>query len=551
MNFSNIQIKVLNKTLEVIQGTTLLEISKLVEEHFKYPIILAKIDNEYLELSYKVMENCTIEFLDLTDSFANRVYVNGLIFLVIYSTKEKYPELKLRVLHSIDKGLYIETNQAITSDIVDHIKEKMEEVVARGMEISKINVTRMDAIDYFKSRDDLSKVGIMKYNTNTYVTLYKLGNMYNYIYSQMPVNTDSLTAFDLTYLNDHGFVLTFPTIYMKDGIKPYQHHPKIFEVFQDYRNWEKVIHLENVAQLNERVSTGNISDLIRIDETLQDQRLLKIAMDIETKRDQVKIILLAGPSSSGKTTTTKKLSMYFRSFGMNPTMISMDDYFVDREKTPVDENGRPDYERLDALDLDLFDRQIAELLAGQEVRVPTFNFLLGMKEYRRTLRLGENDVLMIEGIHALNKEILKNIPEEKKIKIYLSALTELNLDNETRISTTDNRLLRRMVRDNRTRGYSVEQTLHNWSKVREGEEKYIFPYQDDANYTFNTALIYEMGVLKTYAEPLLYSVEPTSPYYPEAKRLLNYLKVFLPIPSEDIPDTSLLREFIGGSCFHD
>ncbi len=551
MNFSNIQIKVLNKTLEVIQGTTLLEISKLVEEHFKYPIILAKIDNEYLELSYKVMENCTIEFLDLTDSFANRVYVNGLIFLVIYSTKEKYPELKLRVLHSIDKGLYIETNQKITSDIVDHIKEKMEEVVARGMEISKINVTRMDAIDYFKSRDDLSKVGIMKYNTNTYVTLYKLGNMYNYIYSQMPVNTDSLTAFDLTYLNDHGFVLTFPTIYMKDGIKPYQHHPKIFEVFQDYRNWEKVIHLENVAQLNERVSTGNISDLIRIDETLQDQRLLKIAMDIETKRDQVKIILLAGPSSSGKTTTTKKLSMYFRSFGMNPTMISMDDYFVDREKTPVDENGRPDYERLDALDLDLFDRQIAELLAGQEVRVPTFNFLLGMKEYRRTLRLGENDVLMIEGIHALNKEILKNIPEEKKIKIYLSALTELNLDNETRISTTDNRLLRRMVRDNRTRGYSVEQTLHNWSKVREGEEKYIFPFQDDANYTFNTALIYEMGVLKTYAEPLLYSVEPTSPYYPEAKRLLNYLKVFLPIPSEDIPDTSLLREFIGGSCFHD
>ena len=551
MNFSNIQIKVLNKTLEVIQGTTLLEISKLVEEHFKYPIILAKIDNEYLELSYKVMENCTIEFLDLTDSFANRVYVNGLIFLVIYSTKEKYPELKLRVLHSIDKGLYIETNQAITSDIVDHIKEKMEEVVARGMEISKINVTRMDAIDYFKSRDDLSKVGIMKYNTNTYVTLYKLGNMYNYIYSQMPVNTDSLTAFDLTYLNDHGFVLTFPTIYMKDGIKPYQHHPKIFEVFQDYRNWEKVIHLENVAQLNERVSTGNISDLIRIDETLQDQRLLKIAMDIETKRDQVKIILLAGPSSSGKTTTTKKLSMYFRSFGMNPTMISMDDYFVDREKTPVDENGRPDYERLDALDLDLFDRQIAELLAGQEVRVPTFNFLLGMKEYRRTLRLGENDVLMIEGIHALNKEILKNIPEEKKIKIYLSALTELNLDNETRISTTDNRLLRRMVRDNRTRGYSVEQTLHNWSKVRDGEEKYIFPFQDDANYTFNTALIYEMGVLKTYAEPLLYSVEPTSPYYPEAKRLLNYLKVFLPIPSEDIPDTSLLREFIGGSCFHD
>ena len=551
MNFSNIQIKVLNKTLEVIQGTNLLEISKLVEEHFKYPIILAKIDNEYLELSYKVMENCTIEFLDLTDSFANRVYVNGLIFLVIYSTKEKYPELKLRVLHSIDKGLYIETNQAITSDIVDHIKEKMEEVVARGMEISKINVTRMDAIDYFKSRDDLSKVGIMKYNTNTYVTLYKLGNMYNYIYSQMPVNTDSLTAFDLTYLNDHGFVLTFPTIYMKDGIKPYQHHPKIFEVFQDYRNWEKVIHLENVAQLNERVSTGNISDLIRIDETLQDQRLLKIAMDIETKRDQVKIILLAGPSSSGKTTTTKKLSMYFRSFGMNPTMISMDDYFVDREKTPVDENGRPDYERLDALDLDLFDRQIAELLAGQEVRVPTFNFLLGMKEYRRTLRLGENDVLMIEGIHALNKEILKNIPEEKKIKIYLSALTELNLDNETRISTTDNRLLRRIVRDNRTRGYSVEQTLHNWSKVREGEEKYIFPFQDDANYTFNTALIYEMGVLKTYAEPLLYSVEPTSPYYPEAKRLLNYLKVFLPIPSEDIPDTSLLREFIGGSCFHD
>ena len=311
------------------------------------------------------------------------------------------------------------------------------------------------------------------------------------------------------------------------------------------------MHLENVSELNKIVSTGSISDIIRIDETFQNNRLLKIARKIEEKKDKLKIVLIAGPSSSGKTTTTKKLSMYLRSFGMNPHVISMDDYFKERKDTPRDANGEYDFESLATMDLELFNKQMASLLNHEEVLMPTFNFLLGMKEYKKTLKLGDDDLLLIEGIHGLNPEILKNIPDEAKCRIYLSPLTALNLDNQNRISTTDNRLLRRIIRDNRTRGYKVEDTLKSWKKVRDGEEKNIFPYQDDADFTFNTALIYELGVLKTYAEPLLYSVEASSPYYEEAKRLINFLRVFLPIPSEDIPDDSILREFIGKSCFHD
>ena len=548
----NVQVKVCNQLVEVGKGTTLLELSKEFETQFEYPIILAKVDGIYQELNKTIDKDCTIEFLDLKDRMANRSYLSGLIYLVIYAGKEQFGvNTNFRVLHSIDKGLYIETTMKLTEEKIQKLEEKMRDIVDRGLAISKMNVTRIDAMNYFNSIGDKAKMEIMRYNTNTYVTLYKLGNMYSYFYGLMPVNTDSLTAFALTYLNEHGFVLRYPTIYMENGIKEYQHHPKIFEVFKEYRDWEKVMELENVGELNKKISTGNISDIIRLDETLQNNRLLTIAREIEKERDHIKIILLAGPSSSGKTTTTRKLSMYLKSFGMNPIAISMDDYFVERDQTPKNKKGEPDFECLEAIDLKLFDQQMEQLLKGEEVLIPTFNFILGMKEFKKKVKLGEKDLLLIEGIHGLNSKILTNIPKERKNKIYLSALTALNIDNQNRIPTTDNRLLRRIVRDHRTRGYSVEDTLKNWPKVREGEEKYIFPYQDDADFTLNTALIYELGVLKTYVEPLLYSVEATSPYYNEAKRLINILRVFLPIPSEDIPADSVLREFIGNSCFHE
>ena len=548
----NLKVKVKDETVEVGKGTTLLEVSKSYQKDFAYPIIIAKEDGVYKELSTTINKDSSVEFFDLKDRTANRIYLNGLIFLTIYAGKEVFgPKVNFRVLHSIDKGLYMETTETLTEEKVAQLEAKMHEISEKEMAITKMNVTRIDAINYFESIGDKAKADIMKYNTNTYVTLYKLGNLYSYFYSLMPINTKQLAYFELTYLNEHGLVLRYPTVYIKEGIKPYQHREKIFTLFKEYRAWEKVMHLENVSELNKIVSQGTISDIIRIDETLQNQKLLEIARHIEEKRKEIKIILIAGPSSSGKTTTTRKLSMYLRSFGMNPIPISMDDYFKERGETPIGPDGEPDFECLEAVDLDLFNQQMKDLLNGEEVTVPTFNFLIGMKEYKNKIKLGENELLLIEGIHGLNSNILTDIPKYQKCKIYLSPLTALSLDNQNRVATTDNRLLRRIVRDNKTRGYKVEDTLKIWSKVRAGEEKYIFPYQDDADFTFNTALIYELGVLKTYAEPLLYSVDATSPYYEEAKRLINVLRVFLPIPSEDIPDDSILREFIGRSCFHE
>lgn len=545
----NIKVTVMGEEKEVSKNTTYLELSRMYQSSFKNPIIIAKQNNQYKELSEKIDEDGNIEFCDYKDREANRIYLNGLVYLTIYAFKDLYGG-KIRVKHSLDKGLYVETDIKIDEEKISFLKKRMHELVAMNLPIDKINVDRLDAIKYFKSINDESKVGLMKYNTNTYVTLYKLGNLYNFFFSNMPTSTGVLNSFDLKYLSEDGFVLLFPTVYMDDSIKEYVHHPKIFEVFSEYHDWAKLMNIDNSYSLNELVSSGNIGNLIRMDETLQSNRLLNIAKDIYSKKDKIKIVLIAGPSSSGKTTTCNKLGMYLRSFGLIPHTVSMDDYFLKREDTPKTPEGEYDFEALEAVDLPLFDSQMKELLEGKEVTMPIYNFLLGQQEFRKKLKLGKDDILMIEGIHGLNPEILASIPRENKYKIYISPLTGLNLDNHNRISTTDNRLLRRIVRDNKTRGYGVVETIKRWPEVRKGEEKYIFPYQDEADCIFNSAFIYELGVLKTYVEPLLYSVDSNSQYYNEAKRLINMLKMFLPIPSEDIPKDSLLREFIGGSCFN-
>lgn len=545
----NIKVTVMGEEKEVSKNTTYLELSRMYQSSFKNPIIIAKQHNQYKELNEKIDEEGNIEFCDYKDREANRIYLNGLVYLTIYAFKDLYGG-KIRVKHSLDKGLYVETDIKIDEEKISFLKKRMHELVAMNLPIDKINVDRLDAIKYFKSINDESKVGLMKYNTNTYVTLYKLGNLYNFFFSNMPTSTGVLNSFDLKYLSEDGFVLLFPTVYMDDSIKEYVHHPKIFEVFSEYHDWAKLMNIDNSYSLNELVSSGNIGNLIRMDETLQSNRLLNIAKDIYSKKDKIKIVLIAGPSSSGKTTTCNKLGMYLRSFGLIPHTVSMDDYFLKREDTPKTPEGEYDFEALEAVDLPLFDSQMKELLEGKEVTMPIYNFLLGQQEFRKKLKLGKDDILMIEGIHGLNPEILASIPRENKYKIYISPLTGLNLDNHNRISTTDNRLLRRIVRDNKTRGYGVIETIKRWPEVRKGEEKYIFPYQDEADCIFNSAFIYELGVLKTYVEPLLYSVDSNSQYYNEAKRLINMLKMFLPIPSEDIPKDSLLREFIGGSCFN-
>ena len=547
-----VEVNINNKKYKYNKDTTLQEIAKEFQSNFSYPILLAKINNTIKELTSPIKKDATIEFLDLTDREGNRCHINCLTYIMLYAVKKLYgPSADIRVRHSLDKGLYIETTFKLTENKVELIKDMMKSIIKADMPISKVTIERLEAIKYFESTNDFAKAGVMNYNTDNYITLYRLGNLYNYFYSPMPTSTELVKDFDLTYIKDNGLILRFPTVYITDKIKKYEHHPNMFEVFKECRKWAKIIHIENSVDLNKVVSLGRINDLIKIDETLQSNRLLEVAKTINQKRDTIKIVLLAGPSSSGKTTTSKKLCLLLKSFGLNPKVISMDDYFVERTQTPKDKNGNYDYECLEALDLKLFDKQIGSLLRGEEIIAPTYNFTLGKKEFKNRMHLNEEDIIVIEGIHALDTKILTNISKEHKFKIYISPLTELNIDNHNRISTTDNRLLRRIVRDNRTRGYQVEDTFTIWPNVREGEEKYIFPYQDEADVTINTALIYELGVLKTYVEPLLFSVPTTSPFYEEAMRLLRFLRLFLPIPADTIPQDAIIREFIGNSYFND
>lgn len=545
-----IKVKINGKDYEYFKGISLEEIAKTFQSERKYPILLAKVNKSIKELTYQVTRDSKIEFLDLTSREGSRTHISGLTFLIIYAVKTLYGRnANIVIQHSLDKGIYIETNFDLNEEKINQIKQEMLRIVASDLDITKLTIDRLEAIKYFKTINDLPKAGVMKYNTNNYITLYRLGNLYNYFYNVMPTSTGKLKDFDLTYIKDNGFILRFPTTYINDYIKEYQHHPHMFEVFKEYRDWAKIMNIENSVDLNKIVSSGKINDLIRIDETLQSNKLLNIATTISQNKN-IKVVLMAGPSSSGKTTTSLKLSMYLRSCGLKIRTLGMDDFFKDKGETPLGPDGKPDFECLEAVDLKLFDEKVEHLLNYEEVILPTYNFILGTKEYKTKAKLEKNEILVIEGIHGLDSNILPNIPRENKFKIYLSPLTEINMDNHNRVSTSDNRLLRRMIRDNRTRGYGVEKTLEAWAKVRQGEEKYIFPYQDEADATFNTALIYEIGVLKTYVEPLLYSVEAESDYYEEAKRLIDFLRLFLPIPSDAIPQDSILREFIGNSCFH-
>ncbi|MBR2678193.1 MAG: nucleoside kinase [Bacilli bacterium] len=544
-----IEVIINNKKYTYNKDIALYEIAKDFGDKFDFPILIARVGNRLKELSHTLSESCELEFLDLTSREGNAVHINGLIYVMVYAVKKLYGKsANITVEHSLDKGIYIESTFKLDEEKVKEIKKKMQEIIAEDKPIVKMNIDRLEARKYFESVGDTAKAGVMRYNTNNYVTLYRLGNLYNYFYNLMPTSTGLVKDFDLTYIKDNGFILRFPTVFIHDKIKKYEHHPMMFEVFKQYRDWGKKLSISTSVDLNRVVSTGRISDMIKIDSTIYDHRIISIAKEISDKKD-VKVVLIAGPSSSGKTTTSKKLCMYLRLFGLNPKVLAMDDYFVEREDTPKNPDGSYDFECLEAVDLKLFDKQVAELLNGKEVLRPSFNFTFGKKEYNETMQMDEDDILVIEGIHALDTKVLTNIQRNKKYKIYISALTEVNIDNHNRVSTTDNRLLRRIIRDNRTRGYSVDDTLEAWISVRNGEEKWIFPYQDEADVLINSAASYEVGVLKTYVEPLLYSVHSDSPYYEEAKRLIDILRAFLPIPSDAIPEDAVIREFIGGSYF--
>lgn len=544
----SIKVKYKNKEYVYPKGITLLDISKDFKDDYSESIVMGSVNERPCELSFKLTSNCNINFFDFTSSIGNRVYESGLIFILVEAF-ENVLKSEIEVKYSIDKGIYVQTEKKISQDLLNKVYDEMKSIVEKDLPIQKNLVSRMEAINYYKSINNYDKVNVLKYSVNTNVNLYRLNDNYDYFFSYLPVSTGVIKEFRLTYIDENSFVLRYPNIYYMNKIPVYKHHEKLFNEFKEYDNWCKKLNVENVSELNNKVSKGNINDLILLSENIQNNTLFKIAEKINNNK-KLKIILLAGPSSSGKTTTSRKLELFLKGFGMNPIAISVDDYFVDRQKTPKLPDGSYDFESIKAIDTESFNKDLRDLLDLKEVVLPTYNFITGKREYvNESIKLHENDILIIEGLHALNEELTYSIEKKNKFKIYLCPLTVLSLDNHNRIRTTDNRLLRRIVRDNRTRGYSASETLSNWSRVREGEEMYVFPFQDEADVIFNTSLIYELGVLKPYVEPLLFSVKENDPNYKEVVRLLNLLKNVLPVPTDFIPRDSIIREFIGGGYF--
>lgn len=538
------------KKEEYVKGIKVKEILNKMSKEEREDAILIKYNNKKVDLETELKKNGTLQIYDINTLEGNRIYERGLLYLFIYVTNnilEK--DTKVIVKHSIDKGIFCKIDKKVEDKDVLEIKKQMKEIVSKNIPFTKMDTTKYEAIEYFKSIKREDKAKTLFYDTSKYVSLYKLDENYNYIVGDLPSSTGVLKYFDLSLIKDKGIVVRFPSIYDNKKVKRYTHHTNYFNTLEEYSAWGNNLNINNIGELNDYITSNKPADIIQLSEIMQDYKLLSIAEQIVLNKEDYKIILLSGPSSSGKTTSAMKLSLYLKSLGLNPTHLSLDDYFHERAETPLGEDGKPDFESITAVDIKLFDSQISKLLKGTKVVVPTFNFIDGKKVYKRTVQLKENDILIIEGLHALNEELLTNIPKKKKFKIYVSPLTYLNIDNDNRISMTDLRLLRRMVRDNRTRGYSPSVTLGTWMKVRSGEEKHVFPYQDNADALFNTSLAYELSVLKTYAEPLLFSIKEDDPEYQTAQRLIELLKFVLPIPSESVPKTSILREFIGDSYF--
>lgn len=548
VNFRNII------TMDFLEGTTFKEIGEKFQGYFEYPILVANVDNSIVDLSDKLTKKCNIDFYDRSSLVGNHIYRKSLQFMLVLAIKRLFgQDAEVLIEHSVSKGVYCElVDIKITKSVLKNIETEMNKIVSEDLIFNKISASRIDSIKYFKKKKWLDKVKVLKYISNTYINLYRIDDVYDYYYSEMVPSTRYLEEFALNYINESGFVMCYPDIFNPECVLPYKHHELLFNKFLDYTNWGRKIEISNAADLNEIVSLGKYSDLIRLSEAYYNSQISKIADKIYENSKNIKVVLIAGPSSSGKTTTSKKLEVYLRSKGLVPHQISIDDYFVNREDTPRDENGELDFESIDALDIDLFNKQLFSLLDGEKVLLPQYNFVLGKREYKnKWLKLGENDIIIIEGLHALNDVMTMSIESKNKFKIYISPLTQLNIDNHNYIRTTDTRKLRRIIRDNKYRGHSASDTLKMWSKIKRGEEKYIFPYQDNVDEIINSALVYEIGVLKTYAEPLLFSVTEDDPMYPEALRLINFLRNFLPIPSDDVPSDSILREFIGGSVFND
>lgn len=517
----------------------------------KESCILARINGKLKELSEEVNESGKFECIDISNGIARLAYLRTAQFILIKAVNDLYPQASINIEHSISKAIFgeIHKDNDLTSEEVERIKRRMEELIEKDIKINKISVSKEKAIEIFKQYKMDDKLRLIKHIKQDNLKLYELDGRYDYFYGPMAYSTGAIKLFDLMYY-EPGLILKIPTTDNPDKLPEFIDHPKLSNIFYETERWDKILGVGDVGSLNDLVSNGEIRTIIRVAEAFHEKKIANIA-DMIAKRKEVKIVLIAGPSSSGKTTFTKRLGIQLRVNGLEPIEISLDDYFVDRNHTPKDENGDYNFESIYALDLPLFNKNLCELMEGKEVIKPNYDFLTGKRKWdENAIKLPKNGIILIEGIHGLNEILTASIDKENKFKIYISALTQLNVDNHNRISTTDVRIIRRIVRDYLSRGYGGEDTLKMWPSIKRGEENNIFIFQEEADVMFNSNLVYELCVLKDYAENELSKVKPDSPVYYEAIRLKSFLSFFKSVNKEVVPENSILREFIGGSGFY-
>lgn len=539
--------------LLVNMGTSLSEVIDMLALKNDHPFLAAYVNNRVKELSYKIYTPISIRFIDITHFEGTRVYQRTLFFIMQKAVHDLYPDAAFSIKHSVSKGFYCEIagHDQLSADEVECIKARMDDIIDQDIPIVRERVLSSEAEEIYAQLGFEDKIALLHTRPRMYVDIYRMADMAGYFYGALAPSTSYIHLFDIRpYYN--GLHLAVPRRTDPDKLENIVPQDKMFDIFKEYKEWVSVMGVSNIGSLNGKILAGESSDLIKVAEAFHEKKLAGIADSIYEANVErgARIVLISGPSSSGKTTFAKRLGIELRILGLRPVMVSLDDYFVDRENTPRDEKGDYDYEALEAIDLQLFNTQLQQLMDGESVTIPRYDFISGTRQWHsELLQLDERSILVIEGIHGLNPQLTSSIDDRLKFRIYISALTSISMDDLSRIPTTDNRLLRRITRDYYTRGSNAEASLKRWGSVRRGEDKYIFPYQENADVMFNSSLFYEISVLRQYVEPMLREVPDVVPEYAEARRLLKFLDNFTQIPSDEIPPTSILREFIGGSSF--
>jgi uridine kinase len=546
-----IKVSVNNQSFEIEKDTRVIEFINSYNLKYNSPILAVLVNNELRSLRHKIDADCDMKFIDYDTTEGVSIYRRSILFLFIRVCEELYPESNVVVEHSINQGVYCEIKNCkdiINDEMRQRIETRMRELVENKISFIKKKVTKEEAKEIYMSSEQPDKIGVLDSIDKDMVTIYSCGEWNDYFFGYLVPDTSFLTMFEIK-VYEGGFLLRYPQKGNFNIIPQYNNQKKLFDIFSEFKHWNRILKVENVTMLNRIIERGEINTYARIAEALQEKKYAEIADKIKANPEK-KIILIAGPTSSGKTTSSHRLAIQLMVDGVTPITIGLDDYFVNRDRTPIGDDGKPNYESLYSIDLDLFNKHLNMLLNGEEVELPIFDFITGMRKLTgRKVKLEENQVLIFEGIHALNERLTESISKENKFKIYVSALTSINIDDHNSIATSDARLLRRIVRDYQFRGHTPEKTLELWDSVRRGEDENIFPYQEEADVMFNSAMFYEISVLKPFAEPLLKKVDKTSPYYSQAKKLLDFLQYFEVVDSANVPINSIIREFIGGGCF--